>query len=86
MKCLPGPNPPRNTLGGFKVVGLGAYEKAGSLATRHNQPGERGRKAWLAADCGFSPCGHTLSPHQWNPAPLDPPPSALGNRGRLRKV
>ena len=50
---LPGPNPPRNAYGGFKVTGLGAYGKARSL--RFELPVKD-------RSCPESPCGHSFPP------------------------
>ena len=58
---LPGPNPPRNARGGFRVVDLGAYGEPQGYPTVGL--GERN-----LADCRLSPCGHTLKPQQWKPS------------------
>ena len=57
---IPGPEPPRNGAGGYKVTGLGAIKTTGYPTVK---PGEPNR-----ADCGRSPCGHTLTSEQWKPS------------------
>lgn len=54
---IPGPEPPRNSAGGFKVTGLGAIKVDGCPRVKD---GERNQ-----ADCGRSPCSHTLTEKQW---------------------
>ena len=49
---LPGPNPPRNALGGFKVVGLGAIERSGPSGITGAKIEDR--------TCSESPCGHSF--------------------------
>lgn len=47
---LPGPNPPRNAAGGFKVTGLGAIERSGPSGATGASIQDR--------TCPESPCGH----------------------------
>ncbi len=49
---LPGPNPPRNAAGGFKVVGLGAIERLGPSGVSGASVQDR--------SCPESPCGHSF--------------------------
>ena len=49
---LPGPNPPRNKAGGFKVVGLGAMERSGPSGVTGATIQDR--------TCPDSPCKHSF--------------------------
>lgn len=49
---LPGPNPPRNAAGGFKVVGLGAMERSGPSGVTGSKVQDR--------TCPDSPCRHSF--------------------------